>query len=432
MEEKELKKFIENADQNLKDLTEAIEKKADAEAIEGLKEELTETIDKALTVGDKNLTEYVKEIQEHTNGLEQRITEIIQGAAKNAEHPEVTLDKFLNSDEWKDSIKMYKSGGKPSAKALDLNTKVLTVGSDLTAGNNPVILPEREAGVSALPRADTPIYNLVQKGTTMKDKISWIERTIASESQGTVAQGENLAFGESDALWTEVDVSIKKLTDSFRATNEILEDTEFVRSEIMAMLTYNIPHLRETQLLSGTGATVYMKGLLTSATAWSAPTGSAEVTNANWIDALRAAILQVNLGYNGTDAYTKGYNADSIVMHPTDIFNLKSQKDTNDNYLIPNVFSQAGLAVDGIPIIASTDMTQGSYLVGAIRQVAKYFTRRGLQVKFWDQYDTDPQYDRVMFTASERGALRVTNIGAYGLVTGTFAATMADIEKVAA
>lgn len=422
MDEKKFKEMVEAADQNYKELKEAVEKKADAEKIETLQEELQEKIDKAMTIDDKNLTEYVKEVQDHANTLEEQIKDIVQKAQKSAKHPEEELDEFLNGEDWKGAVKLWKGGASyQKIQSLGLS-KVLTVGSDLTAGtSSPVILPSREPGVEAAPRADTPIYNLVQKGTTDRDKVSWIERTLASEDNSPGTTAENNEFDESDAAWTEVEAAVKKLTDSFKCTNEMLEDTEFVRSEIMSMLSTNIPHLRETQLLSGSNAGNNMNGLTTAAEDFAVATGIDSVASPNNIDVIRAAFTQVMIGYNGSNAYTKGYTPNAIVLNPVDAHNIGSIKDANGNYVLPMYLSANGKVIDGVPVIVSIDMTAGYFLVGDI-SAAKYYTRRGLVVRFWDQYNEDPMYDRVLFTATERGCQKISNIAAYALVYGTFAA----------
>lgn len=238
-------------------------------------------------------------------------------------------------------------------------------------------------------------------------------------------RAENNAFGASDALWTEVEASVKKITDSLPVTNEMLEDTEFVRSEIMSMLMTNIPHLRETQILAGANSATEMNGLLTAATAFSLPTGVASVSAPNAVDGLRAAMLQCKLGYNASNAYTKGFIPDAVVLNPVDAHNIGGLKDSDGKWLLPGWF-QGAKVIDGVPVIESTDMTAGSYLVARIA-ACKYYTRRGLVVRFWDQYDTDPMYDRVLFTATERGCVKVGNITAYGLITGTIAAAVAAV-----
>ncbi len=419
-EEKKLKKLTDGIDAQYEEVKDMVEAKADAADLETAKTELMEKFESISQIEDKPIAEYVKSVQDHFNTLESQVNDLITKGTKSTKHPEEQLDDWLTSDNWKAAAKLAKKGEK-----VPDNVKVLTVGSDLTAGNNPVILPMREPGVAAAPRARTPVTDLVQRGTVSSDKVSWIERTLASESHGVAMKAENTEFGESDALWTEVDTAIKKITDSFRATNEILEDTDFVRSEIMSMLTTNIPHKRETQIISGSGASVNMTGLITSATAFSLPTGADSVVSPNAVDALKAVILQVQLGYNGSNAYTIGFQPNMVVLNPIDSHNIGNLKDADGKWLLPG-WNEGRKVIDGVPVIASTDVTVGVYLVGD-GMVGKYYTRRGMQVKFWDQYDTDPAFDRVMFTATERGALRVTNIGAYGLVTGTLAAAIAAI-----
>jgi len=114
-----------------------------------------------------------------------------------------------------------------------------------------------------------------------------------------------------------------------------------------------------------------------------------------------------------------------VVLNPVDSHNLGGLKDSNGLWLLPGYY-QGQKNISGVPIVESTDMTVGSYMVASLSNI-KYYTRRGMVVRFWDQYDTDPAFDRVMFTATERGCLKVGNIDAYGLVTGTIAAAIAAV-----
>lgn len=420
MDEKELKKLTDDINGKFEALQKAVEKgEQNASAI---KSELTELLEGATKIDDKPIAEYAKTVQEHANTLEARIKEIEEKGAQKVESVELQLDRHLKSDDYKNAVKAYKNNG--DRRGLMGLSKVLTVGSDL--GGTYPIQPSREPGVSYDPRRQLFIWELIQKGTTDSNRVDWIERVAASESHQTEATSENAQFGESDYAWTQSSMPVEKLTDMIKMTREMLEDTEFVRSEIITILNYNIPYFRETQLLSGTGMTPALKGLITYAKAFALATGAEKRTNAQHYDALQAAILQVLLGNGPTYSQAAGFQPNAIVMNPVDVFNMRGNKDANENYIFPPALSTDGLMLDGVRIYQTQNITAGTFLVGDL-SVGKAFVKRGIEINFWDQNSTDPEYDRVTVTASHRLAHRVTTNGAFGLVTGTFAAAIAAL-----
>jgi len=312
MEEKDFKKLTDDVNESVNELTESIKAKADTATLELIKGELDDKIKELTVIDEKPIADYIKEVQDHANTLEEKMEKMVKTGQKGQSLDE-QIDNLVKGEDYKNYAKKKKDG-----ETAEL-VKVLTVASDLTAGTtSPVILPENIQGVTIMPRADLPLYALVQKGTTNSDKVSWIERTIASETHNTAYVLENDLIPTSDGLWTKVETAVTKIADSLPVTNEMLEDVDFVRGEIMSMLTYNIPHYRETQILGGSGS-AQLNGINTMAQSFSLPTGANTVASPNNIDVLRAAILQVMLGYNGTDAFTKGFTPDAIILNPVDV-----------------------------------------------------------------------------------------------------------------
>jgi HK97 family phage major capsid protein len=413
MDEKELKKLTDDINAELAKLQKAVQDGSDKAVT--IKDELTSKIEGLTKVEDKSIADYAKEIQNHVNTLDGRIKEIEQKGAAKTEDIETQLDKMLSSQDYKDAVKTLKQDG--SRAGFQKLVKVMTVGSDL-GGTYPVT-PSREPGVSAHPRVPLLLFDLIQKGTTDSNRVEWIERN--TETPGTAMKAENNQFGESTYQWRQQSMPVEKITDMVKLTREMLEDAEFVRSEIMTILNFNIPYLREYQVLTGNGSTPNLKGLLTYAKTFSLPTGVDGVADPNNYDALKAAILQVNLGINS--GQKTGFFPNACVLNPVDAVNMELEKDANNNYILPPFKSAGGLAISGVPVITTPMMTVGSFLVGDL-SVMKAFIKRGIEINFWDQNSTDPEYDRVTVTASHRLALRVTAEGAYGLVTGTFAAAL--------
>ena len=139
-----------------------------------------------------------------------------------------------------------------------------------------------------------------------------------------------------------------------------------------------------------------------------------------------AAILQVQLG-NTALLYGMGFLPTAITMNYADIANIRNLKDTLGQYIFPQYLNMDQLNIAGIPIIGSFDIPAGTFLVGDFTK-AKAFIKRDLTVRMWEQNESDPIYDLVTFTGTQRLAFRVKGIESYAFVTGTFASAKTLIE----
>ena len=302
--------------------------------------------------------------------------------------------------------------------------EITTSGNMVSSSGTLIIGQETEPLVARVPWRTNPIWNLVDKGVVgpNKNSVGWVERNV--QTTGAAMKAENAKFGQSVAGFIKNKVDVKKITDYIKITREDMEDTDFIISEVMDLLNNQIPRLRETQLLTGSGAGDEIKGILSTGTpyakAFAVPSGvkpsNAIVTE---YDVIQIAITQVMLG-NTTLAYGQGYYPTAIIMNPTDITNMRLVKDTIGQYIFPAFLGMQGMEVAGIPAIPSFDITAGTFLVGDFTR-AKAFVKRDLTIRMWEQNESDPLYDLVTFTASQRLAFRIKDIEAYGFTYGTFA-----------
>ena len=72
--------------------------------------------------------------------------------------------------------------------------------------------------------------------------------------------------------------------------------------------------------------------------------------------------------------------------------------------------------INGVPVIVNTGITAGTYLIGDFMR-AKAFLRDALEIKVWDQNDTDAEKNLATVTANVRVAFRIKNQDAYAFVT---------------
>lgn len=381
--------------------------------LDGLREELKKCADK----------EYAEKSQTHIDTLEGRINELETKGASDVEPIEKQMDKFFETEEFK-----IAKSAKGKQAIMNLKADTISTSNSFTQTNSPIIPYMREPGVAVDPRNPFILTQLFARGVTNSDNVDWVERS--DETVGAAAVAEEGAFAQSDLSWTSYVVPVKKIGGHIKVTREKLEDTDYIRGEIMEALGYQAPHMLEYYLWNGTGSSNQIYGILGSGTynqapSFSKPSGVETVQNANEYDVLAAAILQVELGANTATAV--GYMPNAIIVHPVNYYNMTRLKDTRNQYLVG---MDGIMRVNGVPIYKSTRVTAGTYLVGDFSQ-GKLYMRRNTEIRMWEQNENDVLYDRVTFTVSNRAALKIahatTGLKRRAFVYGTFAAGIAAI-----
>lgn len=418
-----LKKELEASEQKQKDIF-----KLD-EAKEAIKSQISDLM--SIKDGEKStqIGDFCKNMQTQLNSIESQIKEQGLSGKNKVKSVAQQVKEFLQGGEYKKFADARKAGIKNVETQFDVKALVTTdidaVGTDSVA----LSLATLEAGVNKAPNNPTLFYDLIQKGTISGKDIVWIERNTVTRN--AAATGENAVFLESSLNWVEKKASAVKIADSAVVSNEMLEDYDYAMSEVMELLQFNIPNIRDSYIYSGTGLNSQLLGITATdvAKTFAVPTGVEAIQNPDSVDVLATAVLQVMLGNSATDTASIGFAPTAIVINPIDLHNLKLIRDGEGRFKYPELWMPTP-TVAGVPLRVSTRMAVGSYLVGDF-SYAKYFAARGLNIRMWDQNGTDAVYDRVTFTASERGVLRIKSHDKFAFVKGTFAAGKTALENIA-
>jgi HK97 family phage major capsid protein len=410
MDEKELKALTEKLDKQYGDLTKAIEAKADADSLVKAQEELRKDLSKC---ADK---EYAEKMQEQLDLHETKIADRVFSDGYHTKSEDEQLYDMFKGEKF-EAFKNEKN----NRISFDVKASTISTANSFTETNSRIIVAQRDPVIGIDPRRPFALTNLVSKGViNQSDQLDWIERT--AETTGTAMKAEGTAYGQSDVSWTSYILPVRKATDYIKVTREKLSDTDFIRSEILDVLNYNIPHLIENNMWTGDGTNQALYGLLgggayNAAKTFALPSGVESVTQANEYDVLSAAILQVELG-DTTNTKATGFLCDAIFVHPADYYNMTRLKDSNNQYLMG---MDGVMRIDGVPIYKTQRITAGTYLV-ADTKMAKLYQRQATQVEMWDQNDTDAISGLVTITATSRVVFQVKNVNTFAFVTGTFEA----------
>jgi len=418
-----LEKQVNESEQKTKDIFKLDEFK---EAIKTQIAELSVIVD-----GEKKTAqaEYLKNLQTQVNSLESRIAEQAISGKNKVKSVWQQLAEAFQTDGYKNFIAARKAGSKSIEHQIELKAVNITSSIDSIGTGDAIlsITQPLEPGVNMAPNNPILFYQLVQKGTVAKDAIAWVERVTVTRN--AAMNSENTVFAETAVTWAEKKADVKKITDSMVVTNEALEDIDYAMSEVQELLQYGIPSIRDNEIFNGTGLTTHLSGITTSAKTFAVPTGVDGIATPDEVDVLATGILQCILGNSATDSTNIGFAPTGVVLNPVNLHNIKLIRDEFGKFKYPELWLP-NPSIAGVPIYTSTRMTSGAFLIGDFTK-AKYFTRRGLTIRMWDQNGNDPIYDRVTFTASERGVLRIKGHDAFAFVYGTFAAAKALLANQA-
>jgi len=425
-EEKTVEILAKEINTSIEGLKKSINEKADLSKLEEKFADVSGKLDKLIDKDGKLVKgEYVEAQQKQLDEISTQLKQLGEYQSSKAEPISAQVLKAMKADAFKNGIKST-----AAIRSGAANFEIKAANIDTADINSGAIETQTDVGVSAAPWRNTPIWDNISKGVVGqgRDSISWWEETTRTGSAEMVAE-EGKPVAGSKKTWTKQSMDIKRVADFTKVSREALEDFEYINSEIQDLIGNGIPRLRETQLLSGTGLTVYLKGLTQYAKTFAKPANFDYVPSANDGDVLAAAILQCMNG-NTSDTAKKGYLPNVVMLNPGSAVNMRLLKNSLNAYMAHPLLSPDGTRFNGIQIVENLDMTAGTFLVGDFSR-AKAYIKRNMQISFHYENEDDVLNDLVLVMATMRIAgLKISAADAYGFVYGTFATAKALINQV--
>lgn len=401
MEEKELKKALEelgkDIDKKLEDMKKATENLAKEEAAKLIKETRPEL--------EKKLTEYNdlhKKMQEQLDAIDVKFQRI-DGKKEEKKSFADKLKAAIEGD--KDNVLRLKKS-KTHSVIFDFETK-----EDMTQANSfesTTVVPEQYIpGIIYNPERTVRLRDLISQGTTSSNAVTYIQEYAQTLSNADVTT-EGSEYKQGDVDLKAVTALVFKITGYAIVSEEMLEDVDGLTSYLMTRLPDKLKNEEDDQILNHSSY-----GLLTLGTAYVDNLADSDISR---IDILVDACRQV---------IDDEYRPTAIVLHPTDVTLLKLTKDDNGQYIFPWIFMNNGQVIlDGVPVVVTTAMTSGTFMVGDFKRAAQIFDRRQLSVEMTNTNEDNFIKGMVTVRASERIALCVYRPKAF--VYGTFTAALAN------
>jgi HK97 family phage major capsid protein len=401
------KLYNEYNEEARKALEDAVSKSASKEDIESLKSELATAQKEQMVQLNKTLKEYGLAIEKlNKDNQANSLTAQASDIRKALEENKANLTKL------KDLDKSAAHGAGFSFKAAG----DMLESTNISGGNVPV--EQRIAGLNLIATRRPRLIDLFAKGQAASNIISWVYQANRDGAAGGTTEGSTKNQIDFDLVVASQ--AVVKRTAFIKVSTEMLDDIDFIESEIRNELMRLLMLDVENTSYSGNGTAPNLNGIRTVATAFAAGTFAGTVDNANSADVLVVAMNQIAI------ANQEAPNA--ILMHPSDIAALKLMKvsATDKRYVDRLLYIGMDLTLDGVPMFGSTLVTAGTYLVGNFN-LSVLYQKQGVMINIGlDGNDWTKNMRTII--AEWRGALVTKNNDRTAFVKGTFATDIAALE----
>ena len=401
-----LKDVIES---KLNQLGDAIDAKINA-ATEAQKTNLKGELDNLKQSEIAKLTADYAELQKQLNAIDAKANRITGGMDSRKSFGE-TLTEKLKSDAM---FKAFKERNSKSA-VIDLaGFPLFAKAGDMTTGNTytgDVIAPTRVPGIVVDPERPAHVRDFIATATTDSNTVYYVRETAFEDNTATRAEG--IAKPQSEFDLEQLEAPVRKIATFVRMSTEMLNDTPGLVGYLSSRLPKKLRLEEDAQILYGDGNAPNLEGITEVATAYVDTLADADV---NRFDVLVKAISQARVAE---------YNPNYIMINTADWYNMLLTKDSEGGYIFPESARFGGVAprIAGVPIVATTAITAGDFLVGDFAQGVQLFDRLQANIRFFEQDADNATKNLVTVVAEERLALPIYRPTAF--IYGNFASALA-------
>ncbi|QNQ40053.1 phage major capsid protein [Brucella intermedia] len=350
------------------------------------------------------------EFKASTGELNSRLGELEKRAARETSgdvlyaNGETIADKMVESAAFK-SLEGGRVRGRAHVEMAAITSGNTTVGTGRSAATSLVGADRRPGIVTPAERVLT-VRDLIAPGETSAGSVEYVKETGFTNNAAPVAETTQKPY--SDLTFDLVTAPVRTIAHLFKLSKQIMDDAPGLVSYVNVRGTSGLKLKEENQLLFGDGTGQNLLGLIPQATVFDDALRSTGDTR---VDTLRRAIQQVRRAE---------YRASGIVMNPDDLADLELTKDAGGNYIIVDPVEGGQGRVWRLPIVDTTAMPAGQFLVGALDTAAQLFDRQ--QVIFEISTENADDFEKNMATARIEERLALAVYRPESIVTGQFEA----------
>lgn len=361
----------------------------------------------------KSLEDNLTKIGQDMKGLQVDWTALQEKLNQHLPHQEEERktigQRFTESKEYKEGY--HAKGGKTgSSEALFLKSlyggpnqiKSITGQADLRT----VMATTRLMEIMADPLRRQRVRDLLPVIPTGNSSIDFIRETLFTNNAAAVEEGDEKP--ETSLTFEQESTSVKTLAHWVPITRQLSMDIPALMGYIDSRLIQGLKLVEDAELLYGDNTGAHLQGIMNTDNVQTYAWSDGEVGDTR-IDAVRRAITKVTISQ---------YSATGIVLAPLDWEAIELAKDSQKRYIWAVVNDSGVKRLWALPVVETTAMQTGDFLVGAFDMAAAIWDREEANIRIADQHSDYFIRNLLVTLCEERIGLTVYRPSAF--VVGAF------------
>lgn len=364
-----------------------------ADREERIKTHVAQAVEQAKTAGklDPETKSALEKLSADALTISSRILALEQKLQANDNGGPKVIKSLGEEFSENEKVKAWREGG--GGGRVKVGFKAITSITTGAGSAGDLIVPTRVPGIIQDPNRPMTIRQLLSQGRTTSNAIEYVKESGFTNNAAPVAEGTQKP--ESSIEFELATANVRTIAHWIQASKQVLADVPMLETYINTRLRYGLELVEEDQLLSGDGVGQNLLGLIPQSTAFDASYAQPGDTR---IDIVRRAINQVR---------KSEYRADAIVMHPDDWTEIELTKTTEGAYVWANPRGLLGPTLWGLPVVDTTAVEPGEFMVGAFRMAAQVWDREDANVQASEEDRDNFIKNMVTIRGEERLALTV-------------------------
>lgn len=306
-----------------------------------------------------------------------------------------TLSDFVMKSS---NLKAMLDGSGKSCR-IDLPAGMLSAQKAAIVSDGQVLSPAmRIPGFVNNPLRMKRVRDLLPIGTTANNLVEFTRENVFTNNAGPQYASpatENVTKPESGITFTLEEAPVRTLAHWIPVSRQVLSDSQQMMGYLNNRLMHGLKVIEDVQILSGDGAGANLKGILATGNNVAA---ASYVSGDNALDTILRTFAEL-----AVDEML----ADGVLVHPNDWATLQLLKTTDGDYLLGSPGSATAPNIWGVPVVASTAISEGTFCVGSFAMGAQVWDREQASVQI--SYEDGNNFTKNMATVlcEERLALTV-------------------------
>ena len=362
--------------------------------------ERAESLQLIKSVIEPGVAQLNEQISEFKTGLTDRIVALEQkrafGTVDVPQHGSAGLmDHVLKSEQFASLLK-----GNTTRASIELPKGMLNATKAAIVSQGQDLSPAmRMPGVVAHPLRAKRIRDLMPVGVTGNNLVEFTRENVFTNNaapQYASPATENVAKAESGITFTLEEAPVRTLAHFVPVSKQVLSDASYMQSYVSTRLMQGLKVKEDLQLLAGDGSGGGLVGILATGNFVAAPAG---VSGENALDRILRTLAAI-----AVDEMT----GTGILLHPNDWADLQIIKSADSGeYLLGSPGQTTAPSLWGVPVVASTAIDEGTFLVGDWGMGAQVWDREQATVQVSFEHSDNFTKNMATILVEERLALTV-------------------------